>query len=76
MLTAKVPAASNKSCDALARPIQMSTKGGSSDTEVNAFTVSPKGAPAASRVATTVTPVGYDAITDRSEAPLVTSGWG
>jgi hypothetical protein len=49
--------------------MQMRTSGGSSDTDVNEFTVSPMGAPSASRVVTTVTPVGKRAMTERKLAP-------
>jgi hypothetical protein len=76
MLTAKAPCATKGSCDWDPRSMQTRTRGGSSETEVNELTVSPTGAPVASRAATTVTPVGYDAMTVRSTDRMSASGGG
>jgi hypothetical protein len=58
MSTAKCPAVSNTGRLTLCRPKAHRTRGGSSDSEVQEFTVRPTGTPSFECVVMTVTPVG------------------
>src|SRR5579875_2745901 len=67
MLTAKTPLASSTACEYRPRSMQTRTRGGSSDSEAKAFTVTPWG-PSRAGAVTTVTPVAKRARASRNSS--------